>query len=517
MNIRIVILFWICILTVKTAQAEISWQEVSKGISNVKTVLINKANPKVIYIGTDKGVFVSQDNGNTWRNILSVRGANRTINYLTYSLFDPRAIYAATGSGLFYSSNQGQSWNKIFKGRDSYQSDCNYLAPMSDAIYLGTKSGLYVSKDKGRNWHKEQGKLGSDQIYNITYSLRDPRCIYVASLSGVFRTENSGNTWERIYVAKAIENSQVRDEEEDRDEDDLSSKIRYIVLDQNKPNNIYLATADGVYVSNDRGLSWQALSSYGLLSKSTQFLFLNDSELYSLNKSGVFVYKDKQWEELSVSLPSTNLNFLTTGPGNDLYVATDKGLFKTNLVQINIEKQGGVIAVYTKGEPGINSVQNAAIKYAEVDAEKIKRWRRQAAKKAILPQISVGMDRNSTDLWHWESGSSTKADDDCLRRGKDTVDWDISLSWDLSRLIWSDDQTSIDVRSRLTAQLRGDILDEVNKLYFERIRLKVELDNLAIEDRNKRFEKNLRIEELTASLDALTGGYFSKQIKEVKN
>ncbi len=59
-------------------------------------------------------------------------------------------------------------------------------------------------------------------------------------------------------------------------------------------------------------------------------------------------------------------------------------------------------------------------------------------------------------------------------------------------------------------QLREDILDEVNKLYFERIRLKVEIDRLSIEDRVKRLEKKLRLEELTASLDALTGGYYSE-------
>jgi ABC-type phosphate transport system auxiliary subunit len=61
-------------------------------------------------------------------------------------------------------------------------------------------------------------------------------------------------------------------------------------------------------------------------------------------------------------------------------------------------------------------------------------------------------------------------------------------------------------------QLRDDIMDEVNKTYFERIRVKMELDSLSLEERKKRLDKELRIKELTASLDALTGGYFSQSL-----
>ncbi|TRZ93917.1 hypothetical protein D4R78_07285, partial [bacterium] len=107
---------------------------------------------------------------------------------------------------------------------------------------------------------------------------------------------------------------------------------------------------------------------------------------------------------------------------------------------------------------------------------------------------------------------TTKTDDDILRRGRDSINWDVSLKWDLSELIFNDAQTSIDVRSRLMVQLRDDILDEVTKLYFERLRVKMELDGLSIIERKKRSGKELRVQELTASLDALTGGYFSQQL-----
>ena len=172
-----------------------------------------------------------------------------------------------------------------------------------------------------------------------------------------------------------------------------------------------------------------------------------------------------------------------------------------------------LIGEYLKYEPDIRDVQEVAIKYAEVSPGKILQWRKAAVKKAFLPQVKIGLDRNTTDLWHWEGGSTTKSDDDVLRRGRDNIDWDVSLSWDLSNLIWNDAQTSIDVRSKLMVELRDDILDEVNKLYFERLRVKSELDNLALEDKHKRLEKQLKLEELAASLDALTSGYYSERLR----
>ena len=66
--------------------------------------------------------------------------------------------------------------------------------------------------------------------------------------------------------------------------------------------------------------------------------------------------------------------------------------------------------------------------------------------------------------------------------------------------------------SRLV-QLRDDILDEVTKVSFDRRRVQVDLVMNAPGDPKARAAKDLRLDELTANLDALTGGWFSQRVR----
>jgi len=91
---------------------------------------------------------------------------------------------------------------------------------------------------------------------------------------------------------------------------------------------------------------------------------------------------------------------------------------------------------------------------------------------------------------------------------------DVSLSWELADLVWGDDQTNIDVRSRLTVQLRNDILDDLRRVYYERKRLRFDLMANPPRDLKSRFEKESRIQELTQNIDDLTGNYFSRHMKK---
>lgn len=521
-NIQILLIVVLVMLYFPSGSSafEITWQDISGGNLDLKAVLVSPGNPSLIYIGSRHGVLKSEDGGASWRNILLAKGKNKTINFISTDPLMKDSLYAAGGGGLFYSPNQGRDWKRIFRGKNFLESECTVLTVLAGKIYLGTKGGLFISKDKGQRWHKEAGKLGNSHILSIAASDKDPQYVYVACAGGVYKTKNKGESWERIFVAHTGERENYKEEEsEDKDEEERFSDIRYISIDADDTNDIYLATSRGIYKSEDGGENWKTLTDYGLLSRSVNFLLVSGaSVLYAAAKSGVFDYKGERWREISLGLQAEEVRCLSLDNKGNMYAACNKGLFKAKIGDYTDDRSRSLISLYSKNEPSINEVHKAAIKYAEVEPEKIMRWRKQAAKRAWLPKLTLGMDRDrnrtiSSSIWGTSGTNSSPGkyyigpDDETTYNN---INWNISLTWELGDLVWSGDQTSIDVRSRLMVELRSDILDEVTKLYFERLRVKAELNNLSIEERKKRFEKEIRLQELSASLDALTGGYFSR-------
>ena len=62
-------------------------------------------------------------------------------------------------------------------------------------------------------------------------------------------------------------------------------------------------------------------------------------------------------------------------------------------------------------------------------------------------------------------------------------------------------------------QLRNDILDDLRRAYYERKRVQFELMTNPPKDLNLKFEKELRLQELTQVIDDLTGNYLSEHVR----
>jgi hypothetical protein len=477
------------------------WQNLSHEIRQGYCVKLDPAQPQTIYFGTPSGLYKTDDAGLHWTNIL--HESSLAINDIFIDLADTQRVYAASSKGIFLSSDAGITWKSVLRTLNGSEIICSAIVAAGGAVYAGTDQGLIVSSDKGSHWHKESGSLSKNNILSISVDTSDEGFIYVAAGDGVYRRKIIKGQWERAFVIKV---------EEDQNLEGQLPAARYICVDPGKTGSVYLAIARGVLFSADSALTWQNVSQEGLLSKDVRCLSIGPgSRVFASTNNELFDYENGRWRHASAGFTANIIRGIAAD-ANFLYAACDEGLYRKSQTLSQSDTGHNQRNSYIKDMPLISSVQKAAIQYADVDMNKIMQWRAQARHKALLPSVGFGFNKNTSDLWHWEGGSTTKDYDDILRKGKASYEWDVDFSWDFGDLIWNESQTSIDTRARLLVQLRQDILDEVTKLYFEYARVRVEMDSLSLMDRKKLVEKDIRLQELAASLDGLTNGFFSKNI-----
>lgn len=166
------------------------------------------------------------------------------------------------------------------------------------------------------------------------------------------------------------------------------------------------------------------------------------------------------------------------------------------------------------GEPTVREVQDAAVVYLRIHPDIVDSWQTRARWRAIGPQFSVeGQGTNDNNLRKVTNLDATQAEIDSTTLDN-TGRLTLQAKWDLDRLIFEPQEMSIAREAVRTANLRDRVLEEVTRRYFERRRLQVDLDLTPPTDLADRVRKELRLQELTADIDAFTGGFFSEKLEK---
>ncbi|MBM4355242.1 MAG: hypothetical protein FJ109_15900 [Deltaproteobacteria bacterium] len=164
-----------------------------------------------------------------------------------------------------------------------------------------------------------------------------------------------------------------------------------------------------------------------------------------------------------------------------------------------------------KAEPTCVEVQRAALAHFEVDNEKVRAMRRGASRKGAVPVFELSGGYSEADLDETTFDRAQFQDDKpWLLKGAGGTAWDARarMSWNLPDLVFNAEE--LDVAS-LAGMVQG-LIKEVTRLYYMRRRLQYDLVLNPPTDENSRVTKELRLEEMTALLDALTGGWFQKEL-----
>lgn len=446
--------------------------------ARIRRVAFSRITPGLMAIASDNALYLSSDNGVTCRKATILKGEQVTHVHMEQTENAP--VYL---SGTRHCYKVTQDAERIFSASDGEQ--INFIYKKQDTIYIATSMGLYYAQDSLLNW-KSIPSLKDHQVYSIE-SVSDR--IYLVCDSGLYSLYPGGSL-QRLFVTRS-------------NTDESTFQLTYFKADSFDPDRFWLATTKGLFHSENQGETWQKFFTSGTGNAAATHLgqsHNSSNHLYLCSDAGFFSIdiNNGKSESIFKGLPTTKIKWMDFNAADQIYLATDKGLY--SYIDIDPpETRHVTLKDMMQGEPSIHELQEAALHYNSVHPEKVAQWRRRLKYRALLPRLSVDYDKTI--------GSSFSQSGHYYARGPD--DWGVSLHWDMGNLIWNSYEDDVDNRSKLTTQLRIDILDEVNRLYYERLRLKHEIAT-AEPHVEETMLKELRLLELTSTLDGYTGGYYSE-------
>jgi len=269
-----------------------------------------------------RGCFYSADFGNIWIFMKSLAELN--INSIHIDPVNPSLIYATMDSVIMQSINSGQSWESINNNLPDNLiiMDFSFDPSNSSKLWIGTSAGIYNSADGGVNWNAT-GALPSWTNQEFTQISVDPRnasIVYVSTLGRfVYKSIDNGISWEMK-----------------RGESDAlgTSRIYDIAVDPASSNIIFAASINqGIYKSVDGGNNWLR-SNNGIDDLNTRIIHYHradDNRLYVVAGSSVFISNDKaiSWQKLSTPVESNIISFFgDSNNSSTLFLATNSQIFR---------------------------------------------------------------------------------------------------------------------------------------------------------------------------------------------
>jgi hypothetical protein len=207
--------------------------------------------------------------------------------------------------------------------------------------------------------------------------------------------------------------------------------------------------------------------------------------------------------------------------GERVYVATLRGVF--------VGERAGAAAMGLRGgrspdfggEPGIEAVQRVALRYLDLGTARFLSLQERVRRRGFLPELEIHGDYggfrasdHDQDEIAFSSGGRHLLLDRLSEKGRDFI-VGARLRWDFTGPVYDPEEIDVSKEVRELIELRDEVLDEINQLYFERRRALLEHALLEQPDSLEGERLLLRARELAAGLDAWTGGWWSGQLRAV--
>ncbi len=247
---------------------EKNWQVTGKRFSGHRVTTV-VARGQSVLAGTMKGIFSSEDGGNTWQKAESGPDVQH-IRWMEWSKDQSGMVLAGTEPALiYYSHDDGKTWQgcpEVAELRDrlgwslpySPEAGCvRGFAQHGSRVYAAVEvGGVLVSDNGGQTWQLVPGADGRPNfrrpsvpwihpdVHSILVHPSSPDRVYAPTGGGFYCSEDGGATWHFLY----------------------DCYCRAAWVDPVDPDHILLGPASGVNTggrieeTRDGGRTWQVAS-----------------------------------------------------------------------------------------------------------------------------------------------------------------------------------------------------------------------------------------------------------------
>jgi photosystem II stability/assembly factor-like uncharacterized protein len=232
-----------------------SWHRMAKLDSSddlvVDHILVEQSNPSLIFAAVwrfdrpDGGLWVSRDAGRTWHELNGLHG--QSIRAFTQAPSNHRLLFAGTLKGIFRSEDAGESWSQISPAGSTEIHEIESLAidPRDpNIIYAGTWHLPWKTTDGGAHWNNvKEGLIDDSDVFSIIIDPQQPNVIYLSACSGIYKSENGGAQFHKIQGIPAT-----------------ARRTRVLLQDPVHGDTVYAGTTEGLYKTTNAGKTFQRMT-----------------------------------------------------------------------------------------------------------------------------------------------------------------------------------------------------------------------------------------------------------------
>jgi photosystem II stability/assembly factor-like uncharacterized protein len=259
-----------------------SWRHLGlEETRHIGKVEVHPSNPDVVYVaalgnlwapGPERGVFKSADGGATWEKVLYVDEFTGVVD-MVLDPSDPEVLYAAAyqrlrrawgfngggpGSGIFKTTDGGATWRKLSGGiPEGDKGRIGLAIARSNPRVLNAliehddddQQGTYRSEDGGDTWERVNPLNGRPMYYSeIFIDPSDEDRVYVLATSS-HKSENGGRTFEEFAVRPTYDVG-------------VHADHHAFWIDPNDSNHLYLGGDAGFHESYDMGVTFRKINNF---------------------------------------------------------------------------------------------------------------------------------------------------------------------------------------------------------------------------------------------------------------